>query len=237
MSSATADVDEAKLAAMKSGSRKRMRTFLGDLLDSQDVPGLEWVNKERKTFRMPWKHAKKKGYDSGKDTLLIKLWAMNTGRYRKDNPDPTTWKINFRCALNSLRESIVEVETPTDEDCRIFRFEDSRRGRGKSLGALPPDALHAKADGPAAKLGEKRKADDPSGELAYVLGLSNTCDRLALHQSKLKFLCYSEIFLTWCCFFFHYYFFVFFRSEKAHGRELEQSSGELVVSRRSAGKV
>ena len=126
----------------KKVMRKQLRDFLGDLLDSGQVPGLEWIDKQAKVFRMPWKHARRKSFASDKDALLIKLWAINTGRYRDEKPDHVKWKINFRCALNSLRRSIVHVGKQKAEDRRVFRFVDSRRGRGKNavLGSTDEDA-------------------------------------------------------------------------------------------------
>ena len=112
-------------AAVPSSGRKRMRQFLVDLLDSQEVEGLVWCDRQAGVFRLPWKHAKKTNYDPDKDGKLLKLWAMNTGRYHEgDKPDPTGWKINFRCALNGLRETICEeMDAPIDDDFRIYRFQ------------------------------------------------------------------------------------------------------------------
>ena len=138
--------------------RKQMRPFLGDLLDGGEVEGLHWINKSAMTFRIPWKHRKKKDYDLERDTELIKLWAINTNRFGQDGQveDPTTWKINFRCALNSLKESIVEVETNEEEDYRIYRFDDSKRGRLKSRPSQPAIT----GTGTAAKDSQPSSPDD-----------------------------------------------------------------------------
>ncbi|MGH0117358.1 UNVERIFIED_CONTAM: hypothetical protein FKN15_033453 [Acipenser sinensis] len=55
-------------------------------------------------FQIPWKHAARQGWNIEKDASLFRNWAMHTGKYKPgiDNPDPKTWKANFRCALNSL---------------------------------------------------------------------------------------------------------------------------------------
>lgn len=85
---------------------------------------MEWCNAQQKIFRMPWKHAKKTNYDPEKDGKLFKLWAVNTGKYKEGaRADPTAWKINFRCALNALRETICEeIDVPLNDDFRVFRF-------------------------------------------------------------------------------------------------------------------
>lgn len=132
---ASASGDFSPLARSMIGKkRKQMRVFLGELLEQGKVDGLYWTDKSKMIFRMPWKHAKKKDYDPSKDAELIKLWAINTGRYGREgqDPDATSWKINFRCALNSLKESIVELENNEEEDYRIYQFDDSKRGRLKS---------------------------------------------------------------------------------------------------------
>ncbi|XP_065195168.1 uncharacterized protein LOC135826486 [Sycon ciliatum] len=118
------------------GTRKKMREFLGVLLDLDEVEGLSWLDKATKTFRMPWRHATKKGngYSAERDTKLTMLWALNTQKYNPDTQpaEPSRWKTNFRCALNSLKHSIVEVENHEHtRGYKIYRFVDSRRGRGR----------------------------------------------------------------------------------------------------------
>ncbi|XP_066887689.1 interferon regulatory factor 1 isoform X4 [Kogia breviceps] len=62
-------------------------------------------------FQIPWKHAAKHGWDINKDACLFRSWAIHTGRYKagEKEPDPKTWKANFRCAMNSLPD-IEEVK-------------------------------------------------------------------------------------------------------------------------------
>ena len=129
-------------AKMSSGPRKKLREFLGDLLDAGEVEGLRWISKPKQTFRVPWRHANKRGngYDEKRDTHLTRLWALNTQKFdpNKEAPDPSRWKTNFRCALNSLRHSIVEVENCESNGYKVYRFDDARRGRGRSLNATNP---------------------------------------------------------------------------------------------------
>ncbi|XP_023619556.1 interferon regulatory factor 1 isoform X2 [Myotis lucifugus] len=69
------------------------------------------VAREEMTFQIPWKHAAKHGWDINKDACLFRSWAIHTGRYKvgEKEPDPKTWKANFRCAMNSLPD-IEEVK-------------------------------------------------------------------------------------------------------------------------------
>ncbi|NXJ43683.1 IRF1 factor, partial [Ciconia maguari] len=92
-------------------SRMRMRPWLEMQINSNQIPGLIWINKDKMMFQIPWKHAAKHGWDMEKDACLFRSWAIHTGRYKvgEKDPDPKTWKANFRCAMNSLPD-IEEVK-------------------------------------------------------------------------------------------------------------------------------
>ncbi|XP_029297382.1 interferon regulatory factor 2 [Cottoperca gobio] len=91
--------------------RMRMRPWLEEQIDSCQIPGLRWVNKEKRIFQIPWMHAARHGWDLEKDAPLFMRWAIHTGKFQlgTDRPDPKTWKANFRCAMNSLPD-IEEVK-------------------------------------------------------------------------------------------------------------------------------
>ncbi|XP_072256936.1 interferon regulatory factor 1 isoform X2 [Pyxicephalus adspersus] len=92
-------------------TRLRMRPWLEKQIESETIPGLSWVNKDELIFQIPWKHAARHGWDMDKDASLFRSWAIHTGRYKpgEKEPDPKTWKANFRCAMNSLPD-IKEVK-------------------------------------------------------------------------------------------------------------------------------
>ncbi|XP_028277839.1 interferon regulatory factor 1b [Parambassis ranga] len=90
-------------------SRMRMRPWLEQMIESNTITGLKWMDKEAKIFSVPWKHAARHGWELNKDACLFKAWAMHTGKYTEGQNDPKTWKANFRCAMNSLPD-IVEVK-------------------------------------------------------------------------------------------------------------------------------
>ncbi|NXT43245.1 IRF1 factor, partial [Pelecanoides urinatrix] len=92
-------------------SRMRMRPWLEMQINSNQIPGLFWINKDKMIFQIPWKHAAKHGWDMEKDACLFRSWAIHTGVYKvgEKDPDPKTWKANFRCAMNSLPD-IEEVK-------------------------------------------------------------------------------------------------------------------------------
>ncbi|XP_072923289.1 interferon regulatory factor 1-like isoform X2 [Hemitrygon akajei] len=92
-------------------TRMRMRPWLELQINSKKIPGLCWINKEKRVFQIPWKHAARHGWNLETDASLFRNWAVHTGRFRLgiDKPEPKTWKANFRCAMNSLPD-IEEVK-------------------------------------------------------------------------------------------------------------------------------
>ncbi|NXF98895.1 IRF1 factor, partial [Sakesphorus luctuosus] len=119
-------------------SRMRMRPWLEMQINSNQIPGLIWINKDKSIFQIPWKHAAKHGWDMEKDACLFRSWAIHTGRYKEGekDPDPKTWKANFRCAMNSLPD-IEEVKDKSinkgSSAVRVYRM-------------LPPLTKHQKKE-------------------------------------------------------------------------------------------
>ena len=104
---------------------ERLRDWLINQINSGKFRGLEWLDEEKTVFRVPWIHAKKRDYDEERDSALFKEWAMHTGKYKPHENktigyDPTTWKINFRCALNGLKD-IMELKELQTEWYRVYR--------------------------------------------------------------------------------------------------------------------
>ncbi|XP_053187836.1 interferon regulatory factor 1-like isoform X2 [Scomber japonicus] len=107
-------------------SRMRMRPWLEKMIDSNSVAGLNWVDKDKKMFSIPWKHAARHGWEMDKDACLFKEWAIHTGKYKEGQAcDPKTWKANFRCAMNSLPD-IKEMKDKSvnkgHQAVRVFRM-------------------------------------------------------------------------------------------------------------------
>ncbi|XP_044175517.1 interferon regulatory factor 4-like [Acropora millepora] len=106
--------------------RQRLRPWLEDKINSGKVPGLCWRDREKKEFRVSWKHAGKPDFNYEKDAMLFKLWAEHTGKYHHgEPPHPSAWKTRFRCALHKMPD-VVEVRVPHSLDekdpYRVFRF-------------------------------------------------------------------------------------------------------------------
>ncbi|KAK3581146.1 hypothetical protein CHS0354_024676 [Potamilus streckersoni] len=111
-------------------SRQRMIPWLESRIESGEIPGLNWINKQEKTFRVPWKHVGNRDWSEA-DSMIFKEWAVHTGRYREgvDKADWPTWKTRFRCALNRL-PNIQEVKDLNrldgNDPYKVYRFVNSR---------------------------------------------------------------------------------------------------------------
>lgn len=46
----------------RSEPPKRLRYWLIDMINSGEIPGLQWENSPRTIFRIPWKHAGKNNW-------------------------------------------------------------------------------------------------------------------------------------------------------------------------------
>lgn len=103
-----------------------MRPWIEQLIESDAVTGLSWMDRDKTMFSIPWKHAARHGWEMEKDAGLFKQWAIHTGKHVEgQEPDPKTWKANFRCAMNSLPD-IKEVKDRSTnkghQAARVFRM-------------------------------------------------------------------------------------------------------------------
>uniref|UniRef100_A0A8D1P0U9 Interferon regulatory factor 1 n=1 Tax=Sus scrofa TaxID=9823 RepID=A0A8D1P0U9_PIG len=131
-------------------TRMRMRPWLEMQINSNQIPGLIWINKEEMIFQIPWKHAAKHGWDINKDACLFRSWAIHTGRYKagEKEPDPKTWKANFRCAMNSLPD-IEEVKDQSrnkgSSAVRVYRMLPPLTKNQRKDPALIPSLMDSAA--------------------------------------------------------------------------------------------
>ena len=84
--------------------RLRFRDWLKQKLDDNEVEGVEWIDRSRGLFKIPWKHGLHRQWCISDDSEIFKQWAIYSGKYREgiDIPVPSKWKTNFRCTLNAL---------------------------------------------------------------------------------------------------------------------------------------
>ncbi|XP_060593780.1 uncharacterized protein LOC132748234 [Ruditapes philippinarum] len=110
--------------------RQRMRPWLIDHLDQNDIPGLVWQERTEMIFRISWKHAANQCFNMQKDTNLFERWAIHTGRHQ--DSDHKRWKANFRCALNSLPDVTEMKEQGVKKGnnaFKVYRFLDEKEAK------------------------------------------------------------------------------------------------------------
>ncbi|XP_063784265.1 interferon regulatory factor 1 isoform X2 [Pseudophryne corroboree] len=138
-------------------TRLRMRPWLEKQIASNTIPGLSWLNKEEMIFQIPWKHAARHGWNIDKDACLFRSWAIHTGKFKlgEKEPDPKTWKANFRCAMNSLPD-IKEVKNKSiykgSSAVRVYQMLPAqvkleKKERKSKSSKISKDRTKSKADG------------------------------------------------------------------------------------------
>ncbi|XP_023486258.2 interferon regulatory factor 2 isoform X8 [Equus caballus] len=157
--------------------RMRMRPWLEEQINSNTIPGLKWLNKEKKIFQIPWMHAARHGWDVEKDAPLFRNWAIHTGKHQPgvDKPDPKTWKANFRCAMNSLPD-IEEVKDRSikkgNNAFRVYRMlplSERPSKKGKKPKTEKEDRVkHIKQEPVESSLGLSNGVSDLSPEYAVL---------------------------------------------------------------------
>lgn len=71
--------DDAPQSPNQNTEKQRMSPWLQSLLDSQEISGINWINKQEGTFKVSWKHGSRSGYNVHKDASVFELWAKHTG--------------------------------------------------------------------------------------------------------------------------------------------------------------
>ena len=61
------------VAPRTHNGRQRLRPWLVGLIERDEVKGLEWMNKEKTLFKIPWKHAGKQDYNPEEDSKIFKV--------------------------------------------------------------------------------------------------------------------------------------------------------------------
>ncbi|XP_026851648.2 interferon regulatory factor 10 isoform X2 [Electrophorus electricus] len=134
----------------ESGRNMRLREWLIAQIDSGKYAGLSWENRERTTFKIPWKHAAKQDYRQSEDAALFKAWAVYKGKFRegRDKADPSAWKTRLRCALNKstdFQEVPERSQLDISEPYKVYHIvEDTERPTETLVGSLK---THVSQDG------------------------------------------------------------------------------------------
>ncbi|XP_075046723.1 interferon regulatory factor 3-like isoform X2 [Mixophyes fleayi] len=112
-----------------ASQKPRIIPWLIDQIDSQEYPGLIWLNRERTQFRIPWKHGLRQDR-SEDDVKIFEAWAIASGSYdpSKHEPSPAVWKRNVRSALNRKNEIKVIRDSSSDSQNPHKIYEIVRGG-------------------------------------------------------------------------------------------------------------
>lgn len=131
--------DYSKLSGKK---RLRFKDWLIERLDNGKIRGVEWIDRERGLFKIPWMHGSHKNWNAT-DVEIFRQWAIYSGKYNPtadQRSDPIKWKTNFRCTLNALHD-FKEIEVREEHSPRgpkrykIYSLKSSSKSK-KGLNAL-----------------------------------------------------------------------------------------------------
>ncbi|XP_071212358.1 interferon regulatory factor 2-like isoform X2 [Salvelinus alpinus] len=88
--------------------RMRMRPWLEEQINSCLIPGLKWVNREKRIFQIPWMHAARHGWDLEKDAPLFKNWAIHTGKKKREKEGKNKEQVEPRSSSTESMNGSVE---------------------------------------------------------------------------------------------------------------------------------
>ncbi|XP_063798633.1 interferon regulatory factor 3 [Pseudophryne corroboree] len=134
-----------------SSLKPRIIPWLIDQINSQEYPGLKWINKEQTQFLIPWKHGLRQDR-SDDDVKIFEAWAIASGNYNpsKDPPNPAVWKRNFRSALNRKNEiKVIEDNSKDSTDPhKIYEFIRGDIASGDMAAEDLSDGISPSSDAP-----------------------------------------------------------------------------------------
>ncbi|XP_029425199.1 interferon regulatory factor 3 isoform X2 [Nannospalax galili] len=95
--------------------KPRIVPWLVSKLDLGQLEGVAWLDSSRTRFRIPWKHGLRQDAQMA-DFGIFQAWAEASGAYTpgRDKPDMSTWKRNFRSALN--RKEVLRLVEDRSKD-------------------------------------------------------------------------------------------------------------------------
>jgi len=133
--------ERGKSSSRVPKERQRFTPWLEEQINRGGIDGLEWLDRDKGLFKVPWVRVDKPEFVLETHAELFKRWAQHTGKYRQgDQPDPSTWKTRFRCALRKMQE-IVEVKElgslEGNKPYRAFRFKPKLKERSASFKRPP----------------------------------------------------------------------------------------------------
>uniref|UniRef100_F6T5R3 IRF tryptophan pentad repeat domain-containing protein n=1 Tax=Ciona intestinalis TaxID=7719 RepID=F6T5R3_CIOIN len=143
-----------------------LRHWLVKKIEESAFDGLEWVNREEKTFKIPWTQKKYPNWE--KHCEIFKAWAKHRGSTNLGDPfDFKKLKGNFRCALNKSDdfEEIKErnVSDQQTGNYKIYRLLDKSEVTEKRAQRKRSTAGSSGSNKPPAKQHKRSYTPDTSG--------------------------------------------------------------------------
>ncbi|GFO49576.1 interferon regulatory factor [Plakobranchus ocellatus] len=108
-------------------TRKLLRVWLEEKVDSGHYQGLEWLKKDERIFRIPWYHHNDVT-DADKPAIfkIFVDYARLTNKYKEGTePKYSEFKHNFRCALNKLKSDFERLQDNSknkNDPHMVYRF-------------------------------------------------------------------------------------------------------------------
>ena len=97
----------------------RLRDWLETKISDPLYPGLEWLNKQQKIFRIPWKHGGRHGWKEEEDARLFREWSEHTGEAANIT---SMYVVGCRYILEIFA---VRSDNQMQDDIRHCWFEDA----------------------------------------------------------------------------------------------------------------
>ncbi|XP_078494561.1 interferon regulatory factor like protein isoform X2 [Ciona intestinalis] len=143
-----------------------LRHWLVKKIEDCAFDGLEWVNRDEKTFKIPWTQKKYPNWE--KHCEIFKAWAKHRGSMNPGDPfDFKKLKGNFRCALNKSDdfEEIKErnVSDQQTGNYKIYRLLDKSEVTEKRAQRKRSTAGSSGSNKPPAKQHKRSYTPDTSG--------------------------------------------------------------------------
>lgn len=112
-----------------ANSRLLLRPWLERKIESGLTPGLYWLDKSKKIFRISWKRNGTSEW-AEEHSAIFRDWAIHTGKFREgiDKIDYPYWKTRLRCALkkhSEIKECINLNNLEGSDPYRVYQISDN----------------------------------------------------------------------------------------------------------------
>lgn len=87
---------------MGKDCRLNLPSWLEEQINHNTFCGLKWLDKNKRTFVVPWKHASRQGWNEEEDPKLFKSWALYTGVYNEGEIKSKLLNFSFEYTVKIL---------------------------------------------------------------------------------------------------------------------------------------